>query len=201
MPALTFATMQTELSDRGWSRLSATRLGYLINQARADLDNYACWPYRLASASGAAPLTIADLGVIEEVVNTAVSGSPALDYVDRRTLKDTYGDLTTTGVPQWFYVDNGIVRTYPVGGTLTVRYYKRTPDLTGTQVPLAPADYHLLIIDMAEQRAHRGKGDVATANGLQPYIDAELAKMIDDQFGQQVQGPDQQILTGASVDG
>lgn len=199
MPALTFATMQTELSDRGWSRLTPTRLGYLINQARADLDNMMLWPYRLASTSGAAPLTIADLGVIEEVVDTA-NQSNALDYASRRELRDSYGDLTVTGTPDWFYVDNGIIRTMPVGGTLTVRYYKRTPDLTGTQAPLAPADYHLLIVDMAEQRAHRGKGDVATASALQPYIDSQLSRMVQDQFGQQVQGPDVQTLSYASED-
>lgn len=199
MPALTFATMQTELSDRGFSRLSATRLGYFINQARADLDNAMPWPYRLTSASGAAPLTITDLGTIEEVVNTANQSLP-LDYSSRRSLLDSYGILTTTGVPCWFYVDNGVVRTYPVGGTLTVRYYKRTPDLTGVQAPLAPSDYHLLIVDMAEQRAHRGKGDVATAAALQPSIDTQFARMVDDQFGQQVQGPDVQTLSYASED-
>lgn len=189
MPALTFATLQTELSDRGWARLSATRLGYLINQARADLDNMYLWPYRLTTASGAAPLTITDLGVIEEVVNTAASGA-ALHFASRRNLLDSFQVLTTTGFPNWFYVDNGVVRTFPVGGTLSVRYYKRTPDLTGVQPPLAPADYHLLIVDMAEQRALRGKGEVATAAALQPYIDSQLARMVDDQFGQQIEGSD-----------
>lgn len=199
MPALTFATLQTELSDRGWSRLSATRLGYFINQARADLDGMYLWPYRLTSTSGAAPLTIADLGTIEEVIDTA-NQSNALEYASRRELLDGYGLLTTTGVPQWFYVDNGIVRTMPVGGTLTVRYYKRTADLTGVQVPLAPADYHLLIVDLAEQRAYRAKGDTATAGALQPYIDSQIARMVNDQFGQQVQGPDVQTLSYSSED-
>jgi hypothetical protein len=199
VPALTFATLQTELSDRGWSRLSATRLGYFINQGRADLDNLYLWPYRLTTASGSAPLTITDLGVIEEVVDTAQSSLP-LHFVSRRNLLDAYGILTTTGSPQWFYVDNGVVRTYPVGGTLSVRYYKRTPDLTGVQVPLAPADYHLLIVDLAEQRALRSKGDVAGAAALQPFINAGVARMINDQFGQQVEGEDYLGLSWESCD-
>lgn len=200
MPALTFATLQTELSDRGWQRLSATRLGYLINQARADLDGMFLWPYRLTTASGAAPLTITDLGTIEEVVDTANASNP-LHFVSRRNLLDSYGLLTTTGSPDWFYVDNGVIRTYPVGGTLTVRYYKRTPDLTGVQVPLAPADYHLLIVDLAEQRAFRGKGDVQSAAALQPFINQGVARMVNDQFGQQVEGADYEMVSGESVDG
>ena len=199
MPALTFATLQTELSDRGFARLTATRLGYFINQARADLDNLRPWPYRLATATGAAPLTITDLGTIESVVDTG-NNSSQLEQVSRQNLLDYYGLLTTTGTPSFFYVDNGIVRTYPVGGTLSVRYFKRTADLTGTQVPAAPADYHFLIVDMAEQRAHRSKGDLATAGAMQPYIDGQLQMMVEDQFGQS-QGSDfVQVITGASED-
>jgi hypothetical protein len=78
-------------------------------------------------------LTINDLGTIEEVANSAVSGSPPLDYADRRTLRDYYGDITITGSPSFFFIDNGVVRTYPVGGTLAVRYYKRTPLLVAAR--------------------------------------------------------------------
>jgi hypothetical protein len=115
-------------ADRGFDTLSDTRLGNFINQGRAELDQMFLWPYRLASASGASPLTITDLGTIEEVANSAVTGSPVLAYADRRSLRDSYGDITTTGTPGYFYIDNGVVRTYPVGGTLAVRYYKRPPD-------------------------------------------------------------------------
>jgi hypothetical protein len=199
VPALTFATLQTELSDRGFARLTTTRLGYFINQARADLDGFRPWPYRLTTASGAAPLTITDLGTIESVVDTA-NNSNQLEFVSRQNLLDYYGIITTTGTPSFYFIDNGIVRTYPVGGTLSVRYFKATPDLTGVQVPLAPPEFHFLIVDMAEQRAHRSKGDIATANALQPYIDQQLQGMVEDQFGQ-TQGSDfVQTITGASED-
>lgn len=201
MPALTFATAQTELSDRGFSRLSATRLGYLINQARADLDNLYLWPYRLTTATGTSPLTIADLGTIEEVLDTANASRP-LDFMPRRNLLNDYGTLTTTGSPWYFYIDNGVVRTFPVGGTLSVRYYKRTPDLTGVQVPSAPSDYHMLIVDLAEREAHAGKTDYAGAEALEVRIQRKIAQMVNDLFGQQDQGPDgYQVMTGASCDG
>jgi hypothetical protein len=141
---------QAGLSDRGFDELSDTRLGSFINQGRAELDNLYCWPYRLTSASGASPLTITDLGTIEEVADTSQSGSPPLDYADRRSLRDSYGDITRTGSPAFFFIDNGVVRTYPVGGTLAVRYYKRTPLLVAdADTPLAPVDYHLLYVDFA----------------------------------------------------
>jgi hypothetical protein len=93
------------------------------------------WPYRLTTASGAAPLTITDLGVIEEVVDTAQSSLP-LHFVSRRNLLDAYSILTTTGSPQWFYVDNGVVRTYPVGGTLSVPVLQADTGFDGGSGPV-----------------------------------------------------------------
>jgi hypothetical protein len=187
VPALTFATMKTELSDRGFDDLSDTRLGYFINQARAELDGMYKWPYRLTTATGSSPLTITDLGSIEEVVDLNQPSVPGLTYTDRRSLKDAVGDLTVAGTPVYFYIDNGVVRTWPVGGSLSVRYYKRPADLTGVQVPLAPSDYHLLIVDMACRWAHKDRED---APGLDAEIARQLALMVRDQFGQQIVGSD-----------
>lgn len=189
--------MKTELSDRGFDLLSDTRLGQFVNQARNELDNLYLWPYRLTSASGTSPLTITDLGTIEEVALTSTTGSPALAFADRRSLKDAYGDLTTTGTPQWFYIDNGVVRTYPVGGTLAVRYYKRTPVLTGTDTPLAPADYHMLIVDMAVRWAQK---DGDTPSSLDGDILRQLSIMVGDLLDQQIVGSPQAPVAYASGD-
>ena len=197
MPALTFATLKTELSDRGFDQLSDTRLGYFINQARGELDGMHNWPYRLATATGSSPLTITDLGSIEEVADTNQTGAPALDYADRRSLKQAYGDLTVAGAPAFFYVDNGVVRTYPVGGSLSVRYYKRAPDLSGTQVPLAPSDYHLLIVDMAVRWAQK---DGEQPDSVSGDIQRQLAIMVTDLFGQQIVGSDLVPVAGESCD-
>lgn len=199
---MNFTALQQELSDRGWSRLSATRMGYFINEARQQLDNMYQWPYRLTTASGASPLTVTDLGTVEEVLDTANRSLP-LDFRTRRTILDQMGELTSTGSPYWFYIDNGVIRTYPVGGTLSVRYYKRSVPLSaGADIPLAPVDFHLLLVDMAEREAHAGKTDYAGAEALETRIQRKIALMVDDQFGQQSQGPDAvQVLTDASCDG
>jgi hypothetical protein len=193
-----FSALKQELSDRGFDELSDTRLGQFINQGRAELDNLYSWPYRLTSASGASPLTINDLGTIEEVANSAVSGSPPLDYADRRTLRDYYGDITITGTPSFFYIDNGVVRTYPVGGTLAVRYYKRPPLLTAAgDTPLAPVDYHLLYVDFAARWAAK---DGMQPDGLSADILRQVQIMVADLFGQQLVGSDLAPVTGDSCD-
>jgi hypothetical protein len=193
-----FSALRTELSDRGFDELSSARLGSFINQGRAELDNLYCWPYRLTSASGASPLTITDLGTIEEVADTAQSGSPPLDYADRRSLRDSYGDITRTGSPSFFFIDNGVVRTYPVGGTLAVRYYKRTPLLVAdADTPLAPVDYHLLYVDFAARWAAK---DGFQPDGLSADILRQVQIMVADLFGQQIVGSDLAPVTGDSCD-
>jgi hypothetical protein len=198
-----FTALKQELADRGFARLTPARQGFYVNEGRQRLDNAYLWPYRLASASGASPLTITDLGVIEEVANSAASGSPPLDYADRRSLRDAYGDITTTGTPGFFYVDNGVVRTYPVGGTLAVRYYKRTPVLSaGADTPLAPVDYHMLYVDYAEAEAHAGKTDWQGAAALAQRIQIKTAQMVNDLLGgQQLVGSDLVPMMGESFDG
>lgn len=193
-----FSDMKTELAARGFVRYSDARLGAFVNQGRAELDNLYKWPYRLTSASGASPLTITDLGSIEEVANSAAVGSPTLDYADRRSLREAYGDITTTGAPSFFFVDNGVVRTYPVGGTLAVRYYKRTPLLVGaSDVPLAPVDYHMLYVDFAVRWAQKAGTAPDSVSG---DIQRQLMIMVADLFDQQIVGTDLVPVAGESCD-
>lgn len=183
---MNFTTLKQELSDRGFAYLSDTRLGQYINWARAELDDVALWAYRSATSSGSAPLTVADLGVIETVVNTVTNTT--LDPADRRDLMAVYGDLTTTGTPSFFYVDNGVVRSYPVGGTLKVFYYKSPADLTGTDVPLAPTRWHRTIVDIAARMAYRDADNHASAESLQVQITRDLALMLEVLLVNQVAG-------------
>lgn len=172
-----FASLKAELSARGFSYLTDARLGRYINQGRAEIDDLELWPYLEQTATGSAPLSITDLRTITSVWDSG--GNVNLTARDRRDLVDTYRDLTTTGSPRFFYVENGTsLKTYPAGGTLTVRYYRFGPDLSNsTDVPLMPARYAYVIVDAAARRAYIDKDNFDSANALQAEIDRMTAIM------------------------
>jgi hypothetical protein len=126
------------------------------------------------------PDRVTDLGSVEEVITTADLNNP-LRYMERELIRAYYGDITVVGTPLVYFIDNGVIRTYPVGGTLTVRYFKRTVDLSaGADLPLAPTNYHRLIVDIAEREALILKGDKEEALMVQQRVDRKLALMVAD---------------------
>lgn len=187
MPSYTFTDLKAELADRGFSSLSDTRLGRYVNDGYLELAEAELWPFRLATASGTAPLTVSDLGVVESVTET--STPMRLGFLSRQTLSDTYVDLTRTGQPQYVYVDNGAVRTYPVGGTLSVRYYKVPAELSsGSDAPIVPARYQSAIVDFASRRAFEDANNTEQAEATQRECDRWLDRMRKNLLGgQQVQ--------------
>lgn len=201
---MTFAELVAELKARGFDYLGDTRAGLYINQARAELDSMYLWPYREKSASGTAPLTISDLGVIEAV--TMTDSNSVLAPKDFQALIE-YGDLSTTGSPHSYYVawpaGSPVISVYPTSAdTIDVQYYKVTTDLSGVQSPAAPAEYHGLIVDIAQRDAYYDKDNPDAAEAMQRKIDRRLAQMVDALLGgQTVQGTgSQQLITGTSVD-
>src|SRR5690242_13792062 len=127
--ALDFAAMQVEFYARGLGDLNdggagATRAKRWLNDAAHEIDGLADWPYKMASTTGTAPLTLADLDVIECV--TDVGNLSPLSPTDRRYLRVTYADLTATGTALFYYFTaQQTIATYPVTtNTLTVDYWK-----------------------------------------------------------------------------
>ena len=186
---MTFAELKLELSDRGFNYLSDTRSGVFINRAKDRLDNMYRWPYRDTVAAGAAPLTVADLGQVESVVNTS-QGSYPLCEAQHTDLTNWFGDLTITGTPAYWYRTNLSatlkVAVYPVStNNISVQYWKRTPALTGVTVPLSPDTYHTLIVDLAVQMAYRDSDNHASAEALWGEINRQILEMIEDLLPQQ----------------
>jgi hypothetical protein len=195
-----FSELKTELGERGLVRLGDTRLGVLVNRAVRELDTMERWPYREQSVTGTAPLAVSDLGFVEAVFDT--TGTDAL--IPMRTYDDlvrSYGDLSTVGAaPSFWYLayPAGVptVATFPVTSvTVGVQYYRVTPVLTGTDEPLAPEQWHGLIVDIAERLAVRAKGDHAAGEALQAAIDRELVGMRLDLLYRQGGGPSQVLAT------
>lgn len=154
----TFLQLQTEFYARGYDYLNdagagVTRAKAWINQAYLELCDEDLWPFLLTTASGAAPLAIADMRAIQSVQNTANAGDVLAPFPEDE-LTDYYNLLTTTGVPDYFYLDDTTVRTYPVGGTLSVRYWKVPALLSANgDIAVVPDRFANLIVDGAVRRA------------------------------------------------
>jgi hypothetical protein len=88
--------------------------------------------------------------VIEAVA--VVGNLTPLDPTDRRYLRVTYADLTTTGTAALLLLHGQTtITTYPVTtATLTVDYWKVGPDLSaGGDTPLMPDRFRMGIVHYA----------------------------------------------------
>lgn len=198
-----FSSLQSDLFDWGFQFYNDAGTG-LASIKRALNDSYMAicmterWPFLFASLSGAAPLTVSDLSGpanVEAVVDTANASNP-LDPMSRGEVDARFSPLTTTGAPQVFYVQGGVpgtvVKTYPVGGTLLVTYY-RTPLrlVDDSDEPLMPEEWRYLIVTRAAWR-------MAVRTG-----DAQMAQLAQGEFldGYQLMrdslGDDQQMIISA----
>lgn len=185
---MTFAELKAELLNRGFNYLDQNdplRSGRFINWAMHELDDAYLWPYREATATGAAPLTIADLGIVEMVTDS--TGYP-LEPLEYRDVVYSWGDPTQAGVAFGWYERNGQVLAFPATGTITVKYWKVTPDLSAAgDIPLSPTRFHGLIVDLAVRRAYRDSDNASLADDLNAQIDADLQKMANALFVKQTQ--------------
>jgi hypothetical protein len=176
---MNFATISTEVQARGFDYLSSTRLGYFVNEAYHELCDSEDWPFLITTAtaqSGSSTVSLADLRSIESVFDTANKAN--VKPIDRRDLTEITTDLTTVGVPQWYYMlSDTTFKVYPVGGTLTVNYYKAATDLTGTDTPIIPTRWHRLIVDGACLRASKDADDYPDRTALQQAYDRDLTLM------------------------
>lgn len=178
---VTRAQLRTELLAEGFDFLSVVRANQFINDAYRELCGEDFWTFLEETAAGAAPLTISDLRTVESVIDTA-NNSRVLAHRERRALRESEGDLTTTGTPRYYYVDAGsIVRTYPVGGTLAVDYWKVPAEMDDDDdEPIVPSQYHRLILHMAVREACLDRGDaehLARVSALNLQIDRRLETM------------------------
>lgn len=187
MATYTFLALQNELFDRGLGYLNdgsrgTTRVQNWINSAYREIVADSDWPFLNATTTGPAPITIADLGTIESVINVATLLK--LVPVDRRNLTDVFPVLTTTGIGEFYYVTGGsVINVYPAdtASTLQVLYWKSPADLSATtDVPVVPAQYQELIILAALRRGFTEDNDAGDAQIVQQELDRGLTNMRED---------------------
>lgn len=190
-----FSTLLADFFDGGFQHYNddgagLSRAKRWMNAAyKRDVVSYALWPFREATEVGAAPFTINDLGPVATVIDT--TRSVKLHPKDRRTLADAYPDLTTAGSPSYYYFENGVIRTYPAGGTLRVRYWSVPNDLVDDDdLPIVPPGYRELIVFGALWRAHMWSQNFEEATAFKQAQADGLAAMESDLLHAQYDEPE-----------
>lgn len=201
--AYTLSTLQTEFYSRGFAYLNdagagVTRATRWLNDANHEVDSMESWPYLMVSTTGASPITVTTLGMIETVLDT--TNQNALMPSDRQTLLRQYGDLTTTGTAQYFYMNAGVITVFPVStNTMTVNYYTVTADMSsGSDAPLMPDRFRGAIVERACAYAYRDQDDPQMAAVCLAEMDRIVARMRD--FYALQTGAQYMTVTGASDD-
>lgn len=122
-------------------------------------------------------MTVADLRRVQ-AVHDATNRVP-LRPTTRRWIVSTYGDVvSTTGVARFYYVENSVVRAYPVAGTITVYYYKVPADLAvSTDTPVVPTRFHTIITDGAVRRAYEDMNNFQGAEVTEQARQIKLQNM------------------------
>lgn len=138
--------LRARLVDRGFDDLDEGQLDYLLNTAYQEICDLEDWPFCEANTSGAPPLTVSTLRKIRTVRDT-VQGI-WLVRTDRSDVVEAGLDPNTAGAPVWYFIDSGTeIRTYPLGGTLSVRYYEAPAAMAlAADTPIVPERFRDIIV-------------------------------------------------------
>lgn len=188
---MTTTEMVTELVARG-AEVDTTRNEQFLNLAYKELWNAYEWPFSLAEVTGSAgagfvtePSDFRKASYVTDKSGGTVPGRP-LDQINMEDLQEDYKfeDFAKTGTPEFWYRDPLLARivTYPVGGTVYMRYWKRAATTTGATSMLVPAEYHMLIVDRALVEVYKDNDEQANAEKQLAFFDRQRLQMADD-FG------------------
>jgi hypothetical protein len=154
---MNFQTLQQDFFDSGFAYLNDAGNGLAraqrwINQAYLEIAGLENWTWLETDLVTTAPVSILDLSEVITVWDT--TNSVPLEQSDYRSLLDSYGEVTTTGLPVYWYQSGSTVSVYPVSTTsLTIRYVKTPAELsTSGSTPVVPAEFHDVIVLGAVRR-------------------------------------------------
>lgn len=191
---MTFAELTSELVARG-AVSDSTRNGRWINVAYRRIGNAYDWPFTEAvatGATGAGSLQLTDFRKAQYVGDLAqtsgVTPGFPLARITPAELAEEYGisNLAAAGTPSFWWLDTSVgpalpnIRTYPLGGTVYVRYQKRLDELAGSQAPVFDEEYHSLIVDRAMVEVYRDADEQGLAKDLMNQFREDLASMAQD---------------------
>lgn len=192
-----FSTLQTEVFSRGFDYLDDSGTGLArvkrwLNQAYLEICEAYSWPFLDTTTSGTAPLTISDLRQVLYVLDT--SNDRQLQGVDVRHIADIDSDVSTTGTPQWYWLDGlTTVKVYPTNtsNTLSVRYLKTPVELSANgDEPVIPARFQDLIVDLAVLKGMKDSDNYEAVGILRAEVDRGVQVMANNLLERMLDAPD-----------
>lgn len=179
--------MALEAVARG-AEASETRLDAWLNQAYRRILNAYDWPFTEATTTGAAGTGVVTITDFRKAI--LVSDS-TLNSPGARLSKITWPELSEdieaekfaqTGTPEFWYFDGvaNQIKTYPLGGTITVRYYKRINPLTAADSPVFDEEYHLDVVDRAMIEVYKDNDEMESAATQAQIVRDNLLQMARD---------------------
>lgn len=194
---MNLAELVAEYKGRGFDyHTTAKAEGYINDAYLVDICEEEDWPFLEAlHAEEAAPLSIANLRTVEQVIDT--TQALKLKPLDPRHITDDYDtDLSTVGSPEFYYLTNGpTLNVYPTSTTslISVKYWKAPEPLTGIETPLLPTRFHSLIVDGAVARAYEDSDDYELAENAEAKFQRRLQRMREALLVQGRDGPDDYV--------
>lgn len=179
----TLADLREQLYGRGFNFLDSgggsANADRLLNHAYFEICDLEDWPFLYATTTGAPPVSISDLRAVSSVYDTV--GRRHLDVTTYEELVQRCLDVALAGAPCSYWIDGlTTVKTWPVGGALTVRYVKYPGALSaGTDEPLIPARFRDIIVTLAAKIAAMDASATQDAQALQAEYDRRLEVMRD----------------------
>ena len=203
-----FATLRLEVASRGFNYLltdnaGEQRLKRWVNLAYTEVIESDDWPWLRTTTTGVAPVTVTDLGSIENVYNSTLDCR--MEYREERDLIDLFGDVTSTGDASFYYLTSPtVIATYPVdsSSTLKVTYWQVPVELSAdSDTPLLPARYHAALVEYACAHAYKDNDNFPSAQVCRSEGDRLVQMMRERLLIPSHQGTDFVSAMGSSVDG
>lgn len=194
---MNLAELRAEVKSRGFDYLPDARINRFINTAYTlDICEEDDWPFLDATATGTAPLTIADLRTVESVVDT--TNQAKLKPLSIKHITDITANVEESGTPENFYIDGGdTIKVFPTNSnaTLEVRYIKAPSELVQEEdEPIFPERFHYLVVEGAIRRAYEDDDEWQAAATTEQIFKTRLEAMKGTYDAQQHDRPDSYIV-------
>lgn len=174
---MTLAQIRAEVQARGFDYVTNARVDTWINRSYQRINDREAWQFLEATATGAAPLTIASVRAVLSVIDTVTER--VLEYDDERTIRERDPSLSRTANPDSWYLDGTQIKVFPLStNNLNVRHLAFPATLTlDADTPIWPARYHYILVDAAVAQGYKDSDNMETFAIAQEDVNQQVFEM------------------------